>query len=74
MGTLYWVGWLLWGIFLMVPAMRHPKVAVEPELSSGRIALAIIALTIFLLTFTPTPFYDNSLMHFFNIDPFRSAP
>jgi len=74
MGTLYWVGWLLWGIFLMIPMMRHPKVAVVPELSRGRLALAIIGLVILMLTFTPTPFYDNSLMHFFHIDPFRSSP
>jgi hypothetical protein len=74
MGTLYWVGWLLWGMFLMVPAMRHPKVPIAPELSRRRIALAVIGLAIFLVTFTPTPFHDNSLMHFFHIDPFRSAP
>jgi len=73
MGTVYWVGWLLWGIILMVPAMRHPKVAVEQELSRGRLVLGVIGLAIFLLTFTPTPFYDNSLMHFFQHDPFRTA-
>jgi membrane-associated protease RseP (regulator of RpoE activity) len=74
MGTLYWVGWLLWGLFLMVPAMRHPKVPVDPGLTRSRYALAVIGLAIFLLTFTPTPFYDSSLMHFFHLDPFRSAP
>ena len=74
MGIFYWVGWLLWGIFLLIPAMRHPKVSVEPILSRGRIALALIGFTLFLLTFSPTPFYDNSLMHFFHIDPFPSTP
>jgi membrane-associated protease RseP (regulator of RpoE activity) len=74
MGTLCWVGWLLWGIFLMIPAMRHPKVPSERELSRGRLALAVIGLLIFLLTFTPTPFYNNSLMHFFHIDRFQSMP
>jgi len=74
MGTLYWVGWLLWGLFLMIPAMRHPKVPIAPGLSRGRLALAVIGLVIFLLTFTRTPFYDNSLMHFFHHDPFRSTP
>jgi membrane-associated protease RseP (regulator of RpoE activity) len=74
MGTLYWVGWLLWGMFLLVPAMRHPKVPITPELSRRRIALAVLGLAIFLVTFTPTPFHDNSLMHFFHIDPFRSTP
>jgi membrane-associated protease RseP (regulator of RpoE activity) len=74
MGTLYWVGWLLWGLFLMIPAMRHPKVPTAPALSRGRLVLGWIGLLLFLLTFSPTPFYDNSLMHFFHIDPFRSAP
>jgi membrane-associated protease RseP (regulator of RpoE activity) len=73
MGTLYWVGWMLWGMFLMIPAMRHPNVPVAPELSRSRLVLGWIGLLIFLLTFTPTPFYNNSLMHFFHIDPFRSA-
>jgi len=58
----------------MVPAMRHPKVAIDPDLSRGRLVLAVIGLAIFLLTFTPTPFYDSSLMHFFHVDHFRSAP
>ena len=74
MGTLYWVGWLLWGLFLMIPAMRHPQVPVAPELSRGRLVLGVIGLLIFLLTFTPTPFYDSSLMHFLPIGPFRAAP
>ncbi len=74
MGTLFWVGWLLWGVFLMIPAMRHPKVAVVPDLSRGRLALGIVGLAVFLLTFTPTPFYHNSLLHFFQIDPFRTVP
>jgi membrane-associated protease RseP (regulator of RpoE activity) len=64
-GAVYWVGWILWGLFLMIPAMRHPKVPIEPGLSRSRLALGIIGLAIFLLTFTPTPFYDNSLMNFF---------
>jgi membrane-associated protease RseP (regulator of RpoE activity) len=74
MGTLYWVGWLLWGLFLMIPALRHPKVPTNPDLSRGRLALAVVGLSIFLLTFTPTPFYNSSLMHFFHIDRFSAAP
>jgi membrane-associated protease RseP (regulator of RpoE activity) len=61
-GTIYWVGWILWGIFLLIPAMRHPRVPLEPLLSRGRLLLGIIGIAIFLLTFTPTPFYDNSLL------------
>jgi hypothetical protein len=53
--------------------MRHPKVSLAPELSRGRLALAIVGLAIFLLTFTPTPFHNNSLMHIIHFDPFRSV-
>ncbi len=64
-GTFYWVGWILWGVFLMIPAMRHPRVPIAPKLSRGRLVLGIVGIAIFLLTFTPTPFYDNSLINFF---------
>jgi len=73
-GAVFWVGWILWGIFLMIPAMRHPRVPVNTGLKRGRLVLGIIALVIFLLTFTPTPFYDNSLMHFLHVDPFNTMP
>ena len=73
-GAVFWVGWMLWGIFLMIPAMRHPKVPVAPALDKSRLILGIIAIVIFLLTFTPTPFYDNSLMHFLHPDPFTTTP
>jgi membrane-associated protease RseP (regulator of RpoE activity) len=73
-GAVYWVGWILWGIFLMLPAMRHPKLPREPPLSEGRVVLGIIGMVIFMLTFTLTPFKDNSLMHFLHVDPFSSVP
>jgi membrane-associated protease RseP (regulator of RpoE activity) len=72
-GAVYWVGWILWGIFLMIPAMRHPNVRLEPGLKRGRLALGVVGIVIFLLTFTPTPFYDSSLMHFLHVDPFRAT-
>ncbi|MGC1463552.1 MAG: site-2 protease family protein [Terracidiphilus sp.] len=63
-GAVFWVGWILWGIFLMIPAMRHPTVSRQTTLSRGRLVLGVIGIVLFLLTFTPTPFYGNSLMHF----------
>lgn len=72
-GAVFWVGWLLWGIFLMIPAMRHPRVPADSQLSPARIVLGVIGLTIFVLTFTPTPFYDNSLMHFLPANPFSNV-
>ena len=72
-GAIFWVGWILWGLFLMIPAMRHPKVPIESGLSRSRFILGIVGILIFLLTFTATPFYDSSLMHVFHIDPFSTA-
>jgi membrane-associated protease RseP (regulator of RpoE activity) len=72
-GAIFWVGWILWGIFLLIPVMRHPRVPVETTLSARRLTLGVIGITIFLLTFTPTPFYDNSLMHFLHPTPFSAA-
>jgi membrane-associated protease RseP (regulator of RpoE activity) len=73
-GAVFWVGWILWGIFLMIPALRHPHVPLETGLHRGRLVLGVIGLVIFLLTFTPTPFYNNSLMHFLHPDPFITTP
>jgi membrane-associated protease RseP (regulator of RpoE activity) len=61
-GIFYWAGWFLWGIFLLIPALRHPKLPQQTELSAGRGALGALGLFLFLLTFTPTPFHNNSLL------------
>jgi membrane-associated protease RseP (regulator of RpoE activity) len=61
-GTFYWAGWILWGVLLLIPAMRHPKVPDVLALSRGRVVMAIVGVAIFLLTFTPTPFYGASLL------------
>ena len=63
-GATFWVGWLLWGAFLLLPAMRHPKVAADPPLKEGRLLLAAIAMIILLMTITNAPFSGSSLMHF----------
>jgi membrane-associated protease RseP (regulator of RpoE activity) len=72
-GAVFWMGWIVWGIFLLIPAMRHPRVHSEASLSRSRIVLGVAGIVIFLLTFTPTPFYDSSLMHFTHIDPFSAT-
>lgn len=61
-GLRYWAGWALWGLILLIPAMRHPRIPAETHLSRTRTALGAIGLALFLLTFTPTPFYDSSLL------------
>jgi len=61
-GVFYWAGWILWGIFLLVPAMRHPRVPQHTQLTTARAMLGALGVLLFILTFTPTPFHDNSLL------------
>jgi membrane-associated protease RseP (regulator of RpoE activity) len=72
-GVLCWVGWILWGLILLLPVMRHPKVPQQGGLHRARVILGILGIAIFLLTFTPTPFYDNSLLQVLHIDLFSTA-
>ena len=73
-GAIFWVGWILWGIFLHDPRHAPPQGSPRrPSSAAAACVLGIIGIAIFLLTFTPTPFYDNSLMHFFRVDPYRRA-
>ena len=51
-----WVGWLLWAVLLgLLTGFRHPQVPMWPGLSRGRKWVAVLALVLFLLTFTPIP-------------------
>jgi hypothetical protein len=58
------MGWILWGLFLLIPAMRHPVVPIDPAPTRGRKLLGVTGLAILVLTFTQMPFYDSSLLHF----------
>lgn len=57
LGTMYWGGWISLAILLFFLGMRHPAL-LDPgqELEASRKWLAIVALAIFLLCFTPAPF------------------
>ena len=66
-GAMFWIGWLLWGVFLLLPAMRHPKVAADPPLKEGRLVLVVIAAMILLMTIAKAPFHGSSLMHFLDV-------
>lgn len=63
-GTLFWIGWFVWGCFLLVPALRHPRVPREPAVSGTRLWLALAGFAVFLLTFTLQPFAGGSLMDY----------
>jgi Zn-dependent protease len=69
-GMVCWVGWMLWGAFMLIPAMRHPEIRNPQPLSRGRVVLGAMGLGIFLLTFTPWPFDHGSLMEvLLHVDP-----
>jgi membrane-associated protease RseP (regulator of RpoE activity) len=52
----YWRGWLLWCVIVLVIGLRHPPVYDESlPLDRKRQALAWVALVIFVLSFMPVP-------------------
>jgi membrane-associated protease RseP (regulator of RpoE activity) len=70
-GFRFWIGWILWGLILLIPAMRHPSVPPGSGLSRSRVLLGASGLVIFLLTFTPVPFSHASLDYFLRLHLFR---
>lgn len=52
----YWHGWFMWAVLLLLLGTRHPTVVDPVSLDRGRRLVALSALIIFLLCFTPTPF------------------
>ena len=51
----FWVGWLLWALLLALSGLRRPVVPRRPQLAKGRRRLALLALAMLVLTFTPSP-------------------
>lgn len=52
---LLWEGWWFWAVLLFLFKLRHPPVYNQEPLGRGRRRVAVAALLIFLLCFTPTP-------------------
>jgi membrane-associated protease RseP (regulator of RpoE activity) len=65
MGLTLWTGWLLWGVILLLPAMRHPHVGFFPLMPYNHRWLALVALAILMLTFLPAPFVGTSVIDLF---------
>lgn len=62
LGTAEWIGWLFWAVLLMLPGMKHPKVADTSPLGLRFVLLALAALAIFLLTAATQPSTGLSLI------------
>lgn len=60
LGIFYWQGWLLWTTILLFIGLRHP-VTIDDSIPLRRrhIWLGWFALGMFVLCFTPMPFYLN---------------
>ncbi len=56
-----WAGWMLWAVILGFTGLRHPNVPLAQGLSAGRTKLALAALLILVLTFTPAPLVGGSI-------------
>ena len=65
MGVTLWTGWILWGVILLLPAMRHPHVGYFPLMPYNHRWLCLLALAILLLTFLPAPFVGTSVIDLF---------
>jgi len=60
MGFFLWGGWLLWGLVLLLPVMRHPPVPELPELDLKRKLLGVAAVLMLVLSFVPVPFSEHT--------------
>ena len=60
LGLFYWQGWLFWTTVLLIIGFRHPMTLDDSiPLSRRHVWLGWIALAMFVLCFTPMPFYVN---------------
>ncbi|RKZ28797.1 site-2 protease family protein [bacterium] len=56
--AILWLGWLIWAlVILFLIRLRHPPTVYDwIPLDRRRKVLSVVALLVFILTFTPTPF------------------
>ena len=56
MGFVFWPGWFIWAVLMIILGYRHPPVVYPNiQLDGKRKCIGWISLFIFILTFTPTP-------------------
>jgi membrane-associated protease RseP (regulator of RpoE activity) len=58
LGFVTWEGWLIWAVLVTILGLGHPPTTdADVPLDPGRRVISAITLAVFVLTFTPTPFY-----------------
>jgi membrane-associated protease RseP (regulator of RpoE activity) len=63
-GVMFWMGWIIWAIVLMLPSLRHPKISTEPGLNASHAVSIVVAILLLLFTLMPEPFAHSSLLNF----------
>jgi len=63
LGFWCWAGWVAWGIVLLMPAMRHPRIADTLPLDKWHLALIPAGLFILIVAGTFEPFQGYGLIH-----------
>jgi membrane-associated protease RseP (regulator of RpoE activity) len=60
MAWFFWVGWMVWAVLLALSGLQQPTVPRWPGLGPSRKFLALVALALLVLTFTPAPVANSS--------------
>jgi membrane-associated protease RseP (regulator of RpoE activity) len=60
MAWYFWVGWMFWAILLALSGLQQPSVPRWPGAGRGRRIMALVALAMLLLTFTPAPIANST--------------
>ena len=62
MGFFFWTGWVVWGVVLLTPGMRHPHVEDSIPMSKWHLALVPACLLILIACGTFEPFQGYGLI------------
>jgi hypothetical protein len=60
MAWFFWVGWMIWAILLALSGLQQPSVPQWPEIGRRREKIALLALAMLLLTFSPAPVANST--------------
>ena len=60
MAWYFWVGWMIWAILLALSGLQQPSVPRWPGVGRGRRKMALLALAMLILTFTPAPVMNST--------------
>lgn len=65
LGKYFWTGWLVWSVLLAI-TIRHPLVPVQPSALGRRRGVALLAVVMLALSFTPNPIRHSSGREFWS--------